>query len=61
MNYTETELIELYEERAAIREHDGGMTREDAEEAAYYDWRRIVGQGVSVTDIIREKVRKFRK
>ena len=27
----------LYEERAAIMEFDGNMTREEAEEAAYYD------------------------
>lgn len=26
-----------WEERAAIREHDGGMTREEAEAAAYQD------------------------
>jgi len=30
MEYTESELIELWEERAAIREYDGGMTREAA-------------------------------
>ena len=60
IDYTEAELIELYDERAAIREHDGGMSREQAEEAAYYDLRRIVGQGVSVPVEIREKVRKFK-
>ena len=30
-DYTEDELIELYEERAAIFEFDGGLSREDAE------------------------------
>lgn len=31
----------LYEERAAIREFDGGLTREDAERAALDDVRRM--------------------
>jgi hypothetical protein len=57
---TEAELIEIYEERAAIMEFDGGMTREAAENAAYYEWRKIVGRGVVVPDGIRDKVRKFK-
>lgn len=60
IDWTEPELIELWSERAAIREHDGGMSREEAEESAYYDWRKIVGPGVSVPVEIREKVRKFK-
>lgn len=56
----ELDLIELYEERAAIREYDGGMTREQAEEAAYYDWRKLVGPRAKVPKVIREKVRKFK-
>ena len=61
MQYTEAELIELWHERAAIREYDGGLDRERAEEAAYYDLRRIVGQGVAVPEVGRDAVRKFRK
>jgi hypothetical protein len=60
MEWTEQELIELYEERAAIMQHDGGMTQEAAENAAYYEWRRTVGRGVVVPDVIRGRVRKFR-
>jgi len=59
MEWTEQELIELYEERAAIMQHDGGMTKEDSENAAYYEWRKTVGRGVAVPDVIREKVKKF--
>ena len=61
MQYTESELIELWNERAAIREYDGGLDRERAEEAAYYDLRRIVGQGVAVPEVVRDAVRKFRR
>jgi hypothetical protein len=61
MQYTEAELIELWHERAAIREYDGGLDRERAEQAAYYDLRRIVGQGVAVPEVVRDAVRKFRK
>ena len=59
--YTEVELIERYEEIAAIMEHDGGMTRESAENAAYYEWRKIVGREVVVPEVIRERVRKFKE
>lgn len=55
--YTERELIELYEERASIRQYDGGMTRIAAEKAAYWDWRRIVGPGVSAPEYIRKMAR----
>jgi hypothetical protein len=58
MQYTEADLIELYEERAAIMEFDGGMTREAAEKAAYWDWRKQFGN-VVVPAAIREKARKF--
>ena len=57
-DYTEDELIELYEERCAIMEHDGGLTREKAEKAAYWDWRKQVGN-VVVPAVIRERARKF--
>lgn len=36
----EAELLELYEERAAIMEFDGGMTRQEAEPAA---WKEVFG------------------
>lgn len=39
-DYTEAELIEAYEERAAVREFDGGMPRRLAEQKAYWDWRK---------------------
>ena len=58
---TEAELIEIYEERAAIMEFDGGMTREAAENAAYYEWRRTVGREVVVPEAIRERVRKWKQ
>lgn len=58
--YTETELIEIYEERAAIREYDGGMSRKEAERAAYFDWRKIVGRGIVAPEWIQERARLFR-
>ena len=59
MEWTEQELIELYEERAAIMQYDGGLSKEAAENAAYYEWRKTVGRGAVVPDVIREKVKKF--
>ena len=41
---TNEELIEWWEERAAIREFDGGMSRRYAERGAWYDLRRIYGK-----------------
>jgi hypothetical protein len=41
---TERDLIELYEERAAILEYDGGLPRHIAEQQAYWQWRRMVGR-----------------
>lgn len=35
----EQHVIEHWSERAAVREHDGGMTRDDAERAALGDVR----------------------
>jgi hypothetical protein len=59
MQYTEAELIDLWEQIAAIREYDGEMTREDAEQAAYFDWRVIVGN-VPAPEAMRDSVRKFK-
>ena len=33
----DTNLRELFEERAGIREYEGGLTRREAELAAYHD------------------------
>jgi len=60
MPYSEQELIELYEERAAIMEYEGGLERKEAEVKAYWDWRRNAGKGVVVPEVIREKASKFR-
>ncbi len=57
-NYTEAELIELYEERAAIMEYDGGLTRREAEQAAYWELRKLVGRE-GVPERVREMGRKF--
>jgi len=59
VSLSEEELVFFYHERCAIMQHDGGMTQEAAENAAYYEWRRTVGRGVVVPDVIREKVKKF--
>lgn len=58
--HTEQDLIELYEERAAIMEYDGLMERRQAEQSAYWDWRRQVGKDVKVPDEIRKLAGKFR-
>lgn len=34
---TEQELVELFEERAAIMEYDGSLDRAEAEKQAYFD------------------------
>ena len=60
MEWTKTELLELYHERCAIREFGGGMTRAEAEEAAYYAWRKLVGPDIETPEEIRASVRKFR-
>ena len=39
------ELVEYWEERAAIREADGGQSREDAELAALDDMRDMIAIG----------------
>ncbi len=37
-------VLELFEERAAIREFCGGQTRLEAEHGAYWDVRKIFGR-----------------
>lgn len=59
--WTEDELVELYEERAAVREFDGGMNRDVAEKAAYWDWRIIVGRHRAVPDAIQQRAKRFKE
>ena len=40
---TEKEIIELWEERAAIIEFDGDRSRSDAERRAYVQVKRMLG------------------
>ena len=61
VTYTEAEHIEIYEERAAIREFDGQLSRQEAERLAYYDWRQLVGRKVPVPDWIRERASGCRR
>lgn len=42
-SHSESDVWELFTERAAIREHDGGNSREHAEDNALRDVRRILG------------------
>lgn len=57
-DWTEAELIELYEEMAAIREYDGGMSRREAEQAAYWELRKLVGREM-VPKAVAEMGKKF--
>jgi len=41
---TNADLLELFTERAASREYDGGATREHSENRALIDVRRITGE-----------------
>jgi len=60
-NYTEADLIELWSERASIREFDAGMTRDRAEQAAYWDVKNMLGRSVKMPEGIRHRVKKFNK
>ena len=55
-NLTDDEIIELWLERSALMEFDGGLTREKADRAAYHDIRRLIGN-VPVPKVIRDAVR----
>ena len=57
MQYTEQDLIEMFEEMAAIREYDGQMPRQEAERAAYFDLRRLVGPSVPMPEWVMEKAK----
>ena len=52
----EEQILELWNERAAIMEFEANMTRTQAERAAYYDLRKVLGRFV-VPDVIREKLK----
>lgn len=41
---SDEDILELFTERAAIREHDGGASREHAEQRALVDVKRILGE-----------------
>jgi hypothetical protein len=60
IQWTNKQLLEFYEERAAIMEFDGNMPRKQAERAAYYDWRKQF-PGLVVPEQIRNKVRLSEK
>ena len=40
--YTDEELYELWEERAAVFEYDGGLSRKDAEYRAAVEMRELI-------------------
>jgi hypothetical protein len=47
-------LLEFFEERAAIREYEGKMSRESAEDAAFFDtidYFAVTNHILSTTDI----------
>lgn len=58
---SDQEHLELYEERAAIYEYDGGLSRAEAEVAAYWAWRQLVGAGVVVPECIKEIVKRAKE
>jgi len=57
-DYTEEDLIERWEEIAAIREYDGHMPRKIAERAAYFDLRRELGPHVHIPERITNELRR---
>jgi len=58
-DWTQDELVELWAERAAIRQYDGGLDQRTAERAAYFDWRVLVGRGIAAPEYIIERARTF--
>ena len=42
--YPSDQLIELFEERAAIKQHCGGTSKADAEWEAYLEVKKLVGR-----------------
>ena len=56
--YTDTELLAYFHERAAVREFDGGTDREHATVAAAVELRRIIGK---LPAVVMEEVDRSRK
>lgn len=54
MDWSEEAILELWNERAAIREFDGGLNRTAAERAAYFDLKRLVPGTFVVPDVLRK-------
>jgi len=42
--YPNDQLIELFDERAAIKQYCGGMTKADAEWESYLEIKKLVGR-----------------
>jgi hypothetical protein len=57
--HTDAELFQLWEERAAIMEVEGGLSREKAERLAYWCLRAEVGLDRPMPASISERIRKF--
>lgn len=55
---TDSEIIELYQERVAIMQHDGQLDESKACYQAYLDLRRIIGRGFAIPEEIAKEVRK---
>ena len=50
--WSDSDLIERFQERAAIMEYCGGMKRTDAELASYAELRKLVGRTPSGRAIV---------
>jgi hypothetical protein len=47
------DLVELFEERAAIFQYDAGLPRAEAEKRAYFELRRQFGREAIPEEIVR--------
>lgn len=59
MDYSEEELIDMFENRAAMMEFEGDMTLQQANQRAYFDIRAIVGERVPMPEHVRTLAAKF--
>jgi hypothetical protein len=57
---TDREHLDYWHERAAVYEYDGGMSRNQAESAAFRDWRKAVGFGIEAPEEMQASVREAR-
>ena len=46
------DILELFHERAAIREYDGGLSRVDAERKAYFELRNLYGREAIPKEVV---------